>query len=606
MADRGKLGRRARRDKGRRGGPPATLPGVKTLLLLAAAVAVGCAARIPPSGAGRWARYEFPEGPPIPGLSHLVLAVPAAAPDGLVWWRLEAFSGDRRRFAVDLQADGLDFLYLGGPAVPVGRYLLTAADGAPVEYVDAATGAALLPKLGVFTHLLPHAAAVADPEMPFFGHGTWLGKAILRTGNGTGAAPVDAGGARRLALDGQVLVGTSRDFRDDGSGPIGRAADGEGEGDGSEYRYLPLSEDDYRAMIDAGFNIFRVPVEHLDRVVDEPVWFLVRDGFDERPDLLFRPNFFGAVMYMDEPAVRAMAFDGLFRELADPRQAAEFVVELTRGRYHGDGGYGRGNLQRLLEADGWDLGGRQLLQPDYPVWETVASAAWYELEAGAAGWCMEARYQPAWFAGLMASELGVDFPADAESTVRFHQALFTGAARRFSARWGVAVYGQMEPEPAALVFPIAYDAGATYFWMWTSDHGHHVPFAAQLAYARALRQHAAAHPRPSAQAPARVAVALPWGYLLDHYQLKHYTGYGEEFAAGRLWWSRRMELTDGNGHGATYGQVLAAAATEASALLRSGTPFDLLFLRPGEAAPAGYDEVRRVSEAGQVTVEAAP
>lgn len=557
---------------------------------------------------GRWARYEFSEGSPVPGITHLVLALPGretAADETAFWWRLEAFSGDRRRFSIDLLAGGLDFLHVGAPSVPVHRYLLTDGEGALFEYVDAASGRALLPKLGFFTHLTPRASSVDDPGLPLFEGGSWLGKPVHRVAGGTGASPADVGGARRLALDPEVLVGTSRSFRDDRSGRLYEPSPDWSRG-GPDYEYVELDGDDYAAMIEAGFNIFRVPAEHLRWVRDEPVWFLVRGGFGARPDLLFRPNFFGAVMYMDEPAIRAMAFDGMFRHFRDPAKAAEVVVELTRGRYHGDGGYGRGHLQRLLARDGWDLGAMEISQPDYPVWETVASACWYEMEAGAAGWCMEGRYQPAWFARLMRDELGVDFPGDAEATIRFHQAFFTGAARRFGARWGVAIYGQMDPKAAGLLFPIAYEQGATYFWFWTSDHAHHVPFEEQLRHARALRRHVAAHPRrdPGDRVSvARVAIALPWGYLLDHYQLKRYTYHGETFPRGRMWWSREMEMTDENREGATYGQVLAAAATLAAELLRSGTAFDFVYLRRGEAAPAGYAEVRRVLESGEVVVE---
>jgi len=286
-----------------------------------------------------------------------------------------------------------------------------------------------------------------------------------------------------------------------------------------DYTYVELTQDDYREMMAAGFNTFRVPLDHLSWVIDEPVWFLVRQGFDTRPDILYRSNFFGAVMYMDEPAIRAMGFDRMFRNFTSPTKAAAVVLELTRGRYHGDGGYGNRHLQRLLTNAGYRFGDLEIVQPDYPVWETVPSAAWYEMEAGIRGWCMEARYVPEWFAGLMQGELGVDFPADAESVIQFHNALFTGASRRFGAQWGVAIYGQTHPDPAS-----------------------------------------------------------------------------------RMWWSTAMETTDDNGHGATYGQVMAAAAGQAAELLRAGTLFDFVFLRNGEKAE-GYDEVRRVLDTAEMVRE---
>ena len=549
--------------------------------------------------AGQWARYEFADQPPIPGLSHVVMALPAGEA-GETWWRLEAHTDSVRLFTVDMQVGSLEFLYPGGLAVPVERYILTPADGRPREYVDAATDDALLPKIGFFRHLLPRASRPADPEMPFFTRGAWLGQPLVRTQTGAGTPPVDLDGLRRLALDGEVLIGNSRDFRDDRKGRLYEPTP-DWNREGPDYARIEFDRDDYREMMAAGFNIFRVRSRHLDWIIDEPVWFLIRDGFDQYRDALFRPNFFGAVMYMDEPAIRAMAFVGMFRHLDEPSKAAETVLELTRGRYHGDGGYGRGNLQRLLERDGWDLGEMVVIQPDYPIWETVGSAVWYELEAGAAGWLMEMRYQPQWFAGLARDQLGVDFPASADANVRFYQAFFTGAARRFGARWGVAIYGQMDLEAARLAFPIAYDAGATYFWFWTSDHAHHVPFDEQLDHARALRSYVAENPRPAKVKGPATAIALPWGYLLDHYQLK--PTFDETFSGGRLWWSEEMELTDDNGHGTTYGGVLAAGAAQAAELLRAGEPFDFIYLRRGERPPAIYEQVRRVLETGEVVVE---
>ncbi len=58
--------------------------------------------------------------------------------------------------------------------------------------------------------------------------------------------------------------------------------------------------------------------------------------------------------------------------------------------------------------------------------------------------------------------------------------------------------------------------GARYFWFWTSDHGHHVPWPEQLALARTLQQYARQHPRPSIYAPrpkVERVITLPNGYF---------------------------------------------------------------------------------------------
>jgi len=66
---------------------------------------------------------------------------------------------------------------------------------------------------------------------------------------------------KSLALDTEILIGTSRSFRNDRSGRIyGPRSDWSGLEE--DYTYVPLTQEDYHKMIDAGMNIFRVPLDH--------------------------------------------------------------------------------------------------------------------------------------------------------------------------------------------------------------------------------------------------------------------------------------------------------------------------------------------------------
>lgn len=561
---------------------------------------------------GTWARYDVTGMPgALPAITSVRLSFPQrdrAGQGEAIWFQLEAYGGESRLFALAMLVGAPDFLYPGGLAVPVTRYVLFPAQGPPLEYVEQGTGLALLPHLGFFSTLLPHGTEVADPDLPLFARGVYLGRSLRRVDRGGKAELLPVAQARRLVLDTDVLVGTSRAVRDI-SGRRVLPATPNPTGDEPDYQYRDLTQDDYAAMVQAGFNLFPVPLAHLPWVIDQPVHFVLREGFEQLPDLLYRSNFLGSVVFMDEPACRAMT-DDVVTQADLPQDAATVVMELTRGRYEGAGGDGQRNLDLLLRQAGYDLGA-PVLQPDYPVWETVASAAWYEQQAGVAGWCFEGRYQPEWFAGLVRQQVGVDFPTEPALCVRFHHAFFTGAARRFGGEWGEAIYGQMDSLAACLAFPLAYQQGARYFWLWTSDRTHHVPFNEQLEHARALRQYQSEHPRQSRRqliAAARVAVALPWGYLCDHYAMKTYESYFAVFPGehpgGRMWWSASMELGDLNREGVPYREVLAAAMRQAVALLREGTPFDFVFLAPGEKL-AGYDRLYRVLETGKVEQERA-
>jgi hypothetical protein len=282
------------------------------------------------------------------------------------------------------------------------------------------------------------------------------------------------------------------------------------------------------------------------------------------------------------------------RSPRSPAQVAKAIADTTRVTHQGDGKYGRGFLAKQLEQAGLRYGDVRPIP--YPAWDAIASAAWYELEAGAGGWCFESRLNPTEFAANVRSALGVDFPADAEACIRLHVAVARGAARRFHRPWGFAVFGQMDSTAADALFPITYDAGATYFWFWTSDDGHHVVWERQLQLARALRAWASAHPRgdpAEVSRQATAAVVLPWGYALDDWTLSSH---------GCLWDLPSLALQEKNETGASYRDVLAAATREAVELLQRGTPFDVLFLRDGEKAD-GYTEVHRVSADAQVRVE---
>ncbi len=548
---------------------------------------------------GLWGRYELLGGQGArPGVTRVVLSIPAVETlkkgDEAIWFQLEAFSDDRRIYAIALLTSSLDFLCPDGADVDAYRYLLFPAEGSPLEFVSSRTGKALLPAFDFFKNLLPHARNEDDREMPLFTDGTYLGHRLRRLEAGKDASLLPLKDARRLELETDVLIGTGRNFKDAEGKRLHMPAQ-TSYSDELEYTYVRFTEDDYGEMIeDVGMNLFTIEPDQFSCVNEKPVFFILRRDFEKFPDLLYRSNFSGSVQFMDEPAWLAMAH-GEVTDMRTPQKAASKLIDMARERYAGDGSYGMRNLMQRLREAGYDFGDIEILQPDYPVWETVTSAAWYELEAGIPGYVFEGRYVPKQFADLVKSKLDVDFPDDVESCLEFHYAFYRGAARHFGAKWGVAIYGQMAFEAADRVFPLAYDEGATYFWFWTSDHGHHVPFPEQKELTRKFRNYVKSHPRGATPeeltAGAKAAIALPWGYLLDDAILH----------PGMLWKSPHMKLENKNSHGVRYKDVLRAATLKAAELLRQGTRFDFLFLREDENVGT-YDELHRVLEDGEVVV----
>lgn len=544
---------------------------------------------------GTWARYEAVEPPPgIPRATEGMLWVrPGEGTDAgsRIGWSARADTAALFGFEVVVEDAALLSPLRSGAAVR--RYVLHPASGPPLEYVDR-DGRALLPRFSFDPLLVPKVRGALPRPEALPDSLTWLGRAFRLAESGAGAPPwgfpaTEDSTPRRVVLDPEVLVGTSRPFRDDGSG---RTRDG-------DYTYVELTKADYRTMIDAGMNVFRVPARHLPWVIDEPVYFLTYEDLASRPEILFRSNYLGAVMYMDEPAHRVLR-RGLAGDSRSPAESAELLVEVTRGRYEGDSGYGRRFLGRMLRRAGFRWGDVPFPGGDFPVWEVVTGAVWYELEAGPPGIVLEGRFRPRDDARLVRRALDVDFPEDARSGVLAHAAFLRGAARHFDAKWGIAIYGQMEDDAADLTFPLAYRRGATYFWMWTSDAEHHVPWTRQLALARDFRDFLARERADRGDAPrepirAATALVLPWGYLMDEYALQPFAR-GEDAA---MWRSRALALDKRNDAGAEYGDVLAAGYREAARLLEAGEEYDVLYLRADERAD-GYDAVIRVRESGEV------
>ncbi|MBZ0267788.1 hypothetical protein K8I85_06500 [bacterium] len=525
-----------------------------------------------PAAAVERAAYAIVDNGAVPRLDELVIERVDA--DG-ARVRIEVRADEKRAFAFEVGGDG------AWPALgAIDHYAIALGDEPPREFVDVRTGEVMLPRLPREAWL-PLPAPGSDPADGWFDDGTFLGRALRRK-PGTPSAMTWTEPSR-VAMDADRLIANSRDFRDDGSGRRG-----------GDWTWTPLRARDYDRMLDAGFNLFRIQARDFPQLVREPVFLVASDGVASQPGLPFLPTYLGAVMYADEPAVRVRRDGDLGRaqSLAD---AAALLVTATRNMIGNDERYGRGFLRTKLAAQRVDWGA--VVPERYPVWDAIGSSIWYELEAGAGGWCFEARLDPASFARDVERGTGVPFPATVEACTALHVAVFRGAARHFDAPWGVAVYGQTDSATADALFPIAYEAGASYFWFWTSDGDHHVPFARQLVLAERFTTYANAHPRDGGarartRGAADIALVLPYGYTFDD----------ETFRGGGIWGARQLRFGQRGEAGVPYRTVLAAAVREAVALVERGESWDVLFLRDDEAA-AGYREVRRVLPNGDVREE---
>ncbi|MBN2136905.1 MAG: hypothetical protein JW720_03785 [Sedimentisphaerales bacterium] len=453
------------------------------------------------------------------------------------------------------------------------RYIVQEPGQSPVEYINQRTGRAMPPLFSLTRQLLPHATVKTDEIL--FEKGVFLGHPIIRSDVLDAQVVTPPENIMRLVLNPDLLIGTSRNFRDDGKGR---------KSEKDNYNYIGFTEKEYDEMIDAGFNYFTAADKQIEYICRKPVFYEGYSPAIDFPEELFRSNFRGLSMFIDEPASRLA---GKYARDASPIDAVKMIQAEIRNKRNNKG------YQNLLLSKGIDLGDLELIEPDVPIWETYIGTAWYQLEAYPYGLVQECRWQinPGNFdRGRMLqrinAEFDTDIPVKPENLFLWYYSQIIGPARHLNARWGMSIYGHAEHDLRLPSMKLAYDLGASFIWFWTSDHNHHVPYTEQLALTRAITDYAKAHPRPPLRKlmkRAKTVIVLPYGYTLPAcWELDMFGSY-------------IYPINRKNEFGLTYKEVLSPAIRKIEYCLKNGTPYDVV--PAGKAFdPNVYEEIIRITE----------
>jgi len=350
----------------------------------------------------------------------------------------------------------------------------------------------------------------------------------------------------------------------------------------------PFTKENYDEMIVAGINYFTAKREQIDWIKHRAVFYKGYAPGIDFPEELFRPNFRGLSMFIDEPASRLA---GKYARDGSPTDAVKVIQAHIHERLNNRG------YESILRKNGIDLGSLELPEPEVPIWETYIGTAWYQLEANPTGIIQECRWQinPGNFdrGGMLQrinSEFGTTISVEPENLFLWYYSQMIGPARAFNARWGMSIYGHTHKELRLRSMRLAYDLGAAYIWFWTSDHDHHLPYKDQLALARAITDYARIHPRPPLNEllrRARRAIVLPYGYTLPAcWELDMFGSY-------------IFSLDRKNKHGLTYRQVLTPAIKQIEYWLRNNIPYDVVPAGK-DFDPAPYEQIIRIKEDGTV------
>jgi len=373
------------------------------------------------------------------------------------WWQLEIRTTAEAGSATLCMVRGLTARdpLAGSGALDFARYQLRIpATGESLEYVDARSGRALLPAwVDWEKYFVPHPTSEGTRLEGARSTCQFLGHVLILQSVKTGVNWERWPAVKRLELDREMLVGTGRNFKDVEGHRLAQTPQAR------NYTYTNFTAADYQTMIGAGMNLFTVAPDQQRWVQSEPVFFLRSAAGNpplDYPADLYRANYLGAAMFVDEPA-SIMTWDRTLgpklKHLSDVTALIEKRTALTfeTNTRH----YGRYWLEQQLRDRRVNLGDLRLAQVELPVWETYYDRAFYEMKGGGSGIVHEGRYRLQDFDEAAARITGQKHSHTVRQMLQWYYAPLRGGARVFGKFWGTSIYGQCDPAVAPKALEVA-------------------------------------------------------------------------------------------------------------------------------------------------------
>ena len=553
---------------------------------------------------GQMATYRHESEHPLPNMvvKTLTVTIGAIAENAGVlsqWICLRATKASSEKFAVWLLGENLPSEDLKGDSATISRYILQIEDNIPLEFREKLTGKPVFPVLGAWQYLFPKPTDKEAPNALFSQTVKYLGHIYRLTHISDSRESVAPPDTHLLSLRPDALIGPPSNTRQ---------KDETRRYDMSDYELVLLTETDYDEMIEAGINCVRVDTEQVEWVKNRDVFYW---GIDAAalgyPECLYRSNYLGPALFMDEPAVCTrdhvlrprLEADADFRKAVTPQLAFEaFQDYFHTAKYEG----APTRLGKGLEAHpDVDVGDMQFLQENVYTWETLISSAAYQLSEGDTESPAAIVFEPPGRVGTMRTlpemnmTYGCHIPIDTpKNLASILYGFLRGAARQTDKSWGMSIYGQVHRADAFWLQTHAYDLGARHFHYWDNHQLACVPYGEILALSRNLSAHAESHPHRNLDALRRAAetvILLPPGYNLGHV----------EMGRGNLWGLGELNLERCNREDVKYRTVMHNFFTEIERAIRLGVAFDLLWDLEGLEL-SDYREVVRIREDGKVEV----
>lgn len=516
------------------------------------------------------------------------------------WLHLQATKASGEQFNVWILTNRYPPASVTPARETTARYILQEGNTGALEFRHQFTGEAVLPSLGAWNHLFPRTADSVSSEGLFTRRIQYLGNTYLLERLEDSKNMILPTDVKILQLLPDVLIGVPHNTRQ---------KDQTRRYDDSDYELIRLTKNDYDEMIEAGMNCLRVDKEQAGWIDRRDVFYWGIGGEEVNyPECLYRSNYLGPVLFLDEPAVCTrdhvirprLRNEREFRKIITPQIVLEeFKKYFHRAKYQGN----PTNLLRGLAArPDVDIGDMEFLQQNLYSWETMISSALHQLGEGKSEPPSSMVFEPPGRFGTLRTlpemnmayccQIPVDDP---KNLIGIIYGFLRGAARLTNKGWGMSIYGQVDRADTSWFLTHAYDLGATLFFFWDAHQLACVPYNECLALARNLRTHAESHPYrdlKKLRQAAEVAILLPAGYNLGHVYM----------GKGNLWGLGELNLERVNREGIKYRIVMGNFFTEIERCIRMGVAYDLFWDIEGYKFN-GYRQVVHIKEDGKVMVE---
>lgn len=515
------------------------------------------------------------------------------------WLQLHATKENGEHFSVWILTNQYPLATIMEARKSVARYILQEGGKKAVEFRRRYAGGAALPMLGAWEYLFPQpveatSSVLLSDRMRCLGHAYTLEKRVKTEP----ASPPDHAAVLELLSD--AFIGVPHNTRQ---------KDGGRRYDDSDYEYVRLTRTDYNEMIQAGMNCFRVDLEQAGWIENLPVFYWGISGKDiQYPEHLYRSNYLGPILFLDEPGVCTRDHVIRPRLRSDPAFRKSITPQICFEEFqkYFDEAKNRKNptalIQSLADRNDADIGDMNFLQQNLYTWETLASTALYQLAEDKTGPPSAIVFEPPGRIGSRRTlpemnmaylcQIPVDRPGNFTDII---YGFLRGAARAANKSWGTSIYGSVSRNDAFWHLTHAYDLGAQWFMFWDTHRLACVPYEECLALSRNLRNHIDNHPyrdMKKLKKAAEIALLFPAGYNLGHVHM----------GKGNLWGVGELNLERANRHGVKYRTVMGNLFAEIERCLRFGIAFDLFWDLPA-FQPDGYREIVRIREDGRVEVE---